>query len=296
MLMKYQNVFATLLIIIFISACSDQQNIPVGPSTIEIHQPGWADKTSDNFHGDEIAASNFNMESCQQCHGADYGGGLVESSCLTCHSQDNGPEACNTCHGVFAASADDLANVAPPGGLAGETAVTERAVGAHQQHLSYYPDLTTTCNECHKLPQSLNDAGHLDATTGAEVVFGGTLAVIVTEGGSRIPQVQYNTSNATCANTYCHGNWVLEKSNSNSAFVYLADKMEGNFSTASWVDASTAECGSCHALPPTGHIASELTGCGNCHSGVVDDQGKIIDNGKHINGKVNVFGQEYDMF
>ncbi len=68
--------------------------------------------------------------------------------------------------------------------------------------------------------------------------------------------------------------------------------MVGNNFSAKWnqVDGSQAECGSCHGLPPTGHQASTLTACVNCHIGVVDNQGNIIDKTKHINGVKNVFG------
>ena len=51
-------------------------------------------------------------------------------------------------------------------------------------------------------------------------------------------------------------------------------------------------CASCHALPPAGHMPFALSSCVNCHTGVVNGAGNIIDKTKHINGKVNVFGSE----
>ncbi|MDP4196679.1 MAG: hypothetical protein Q8940_16615, partial [Bacteroidota bacterium] len=62
------------------------------------------------------------------------------------------------------------------------------------------------------------------------------------------------------------------------------------------VDGSQAACGTCHGLPPKGHIGYPnnlpVTACGNsgCHSGVVDINGNIIDKNKHINGAINVRG------
>ena len=72
--------------------------------------------------------------------------------------------------------------------------------------------------------------------------------------------------------------------------------MEGNTATVSWVDSTTAVCGSCHSLAPTGHLSYDISACGGCHMGVVNASGVILDNKKHINGNVNVFGEEYPMF
>ena len=57
------------------------------------------------------------------------------------------------------------------------------------------------------------------------------------------------------------------------------------------MDGSEAQCGSCHGLPPTGHVDfGGLSTCTNCHFGIVNAQGQIIDKSKHINGVKNVFG------
>jgi hypothetical protein len=55
---------------------------------------------------------------------------------------------------------------------------------------------------------------------------------------------------------------------------------------------SQAACGTCHGLPPAGHIPFTVTSCVNCHSPVVDATGNISDKALHINGKINVFGTE----
>jgi hypothetical protein len=64
---------------------------------------------------------------------------------------------------------------------------------------------------------------------------------------------------------------------------------------ASPVWTASAACGTCHGLPPTGHTAATLTTCVNCHSGMIDATGTITDKTKHVNGKINVFGQERPM-
>jgi predicted CxxxxCH...CXXCH cytochrome family protein len=257
---------------------------------------GWV--AGANAHGAFLKNNAYNLNSCKGCHGQNYGTVKVNTSCLTCHTKQGGPEACNTCHGNFGGDPADFKNIAPPKGLDGETAATTPAVGAHQAHLAYYPGaaLAGTCQECHALPQSFAAAGHLDADGKAELLFKGTLANLKTEGGARVPNVSYSAANNSCANTYCHGNWGLLKSGSTRNFAYTADKMEGSNASPKWTDAATAACGSCHGLPPTGHLAAQLTTCVNCHLGVIDATGKIIDNTKHVNGKINVFGAEEPMF
>ncbi|KAA3658780.1 MAG: CxxxxCH/CxxCH domain-containing protein [Calditrichaeota bacterium] len=283
MLINNKIILVLSFAFLLVYACTDQKDIPVGPNTVDVHAVGWADKTSDNFHGDDIAAANYDMQSCQQCHGANYAGGLVESSCLTCHTQQNGPEACNTCHGTFAASASDITNSAPES-------------GAHDLHLEYFGDPVVSCAGCHAIPETLNAVGHIDTATGAEVIITDTLATLTTDAGQLILQPAYNQTTNSCQNIYCHGGWKLPKSGSELSSFYTTDYMEGNFASPVWNDAGTATCGSCHGLPPKGHREVEPTSCGTCHNGVVDAEGKIIDATKHINGKVNVFGNEYDMF
>jgi hypothetical protein len=69
--------------------------------------------------------------------------------------------------------------------------------------------------------------------------------------------------------------------------------MTGDNASPEWTDPDAVFCGSCHGLPPTGHNPFELDACANCHSSVVDATGSIIDKTKHVNGLLNVFGQEF---
>ncbi|MFQ6612318.1 MAG: CxxxxCH/CxxCH domain-containing protein [Fidelibacterota bacterium] len=48
------------------------------------HGAGWADSTSENFHGARVAQSG--IKSCAACHGEDYQGGSVNVSCYQCHA------------------------------------------------------------------------------------------------------------------------------------------------------------------------------------------------------------------
>lgn len=255
-------------------------------ATINVHKAGILTPTSPDFHGRFLANNGWNLPSCQQCHGSNYGGGLISTSCLTCHNQPQGPEACNTCHGDFI----DPSRIAPPQDLSNNTSTSFKGVGAHEKHL-YTNSLgkSIACETCHSVPQSLNSAGHLDGNLPAEV-FLNQLAIV-----NIASNANYNYSTVTCSNTYCHGNFEFKKTDAPAAyqFAYSADKMEGNNRSVVWnkVDGSEAVCGSCHSLPPVGHNDyGGLSTCVNCHTGVVNAQGQIINQEKHMNGVKNVFG------
>ncbi|NWF89240.1 MAG: hypothetical protein HXY50_07215 [Ignavibacteriaceae bacterium] len=255
-------------------------------STINVHKIGILTPTSPDFHGKFLAANNWNLPDCKQCHGSNYSGGSISSSCLTCHSQPAGPEACNTCHGDFS----NPSKTAPPQDLSGNTSTTFKGVGAHDKHLNTNSlGKTIECETCHTVPNSLTSSGHLDGNLPAEVNFTG-LAIFNAAGNAN-----YSSSTITCANTYCHGNFEFNKSDALLAnqFAYSADKMIGANKSVVWnkVDGTEAVCGSCHGLPPIGHTNfGGLNTCVNCHMGVVNAQGQIINQQKHINGEKNVFG------
>lgn len=268
---------------------SSYQGGTVSPScttchaTIPVHVDGIVNPVSPNFHGNYIAANlGWDTRACGSCHKSNYSGGIASPSCLTCHTETNGPEACNTCHG----SLSDPSKFAPPRALNGSIETTYPGVGAHISHL-YSNNLGSdiSCSTCHKFPQSLYADGHLGSDGKAEILFG-QLAI----QGSVNPN--YSFANNTCSDTYCHGKFTFYKDSSNFAFAYTASTMVGNNVSVKWnqVDGTQAACGTCHGLPPTGHVAAALTTCINCHPGVVDNQGNIINRTKHINGVKNVFG------
>ncbi|MDP4175583.1 MAG: CxxxxCH/CxxCH domain-containing protein [Bacteroidota bacterium] len=262
-------------------------------STIQVHTDST---TTASSHGAYLRAHDWNLGGCKQCHGASYAGGQFQAatSCNNqgCHSSANGgsPEACNTCHGQF----HDPTKIAPPRSVTGDTATSNRGVGAHASHL-YTASISNTvsCAECHTIPQGVFAAGHLDTGLPAEVNFHGPL-------GTKNSSPVYNSGNLTCANTYCHGNFSFSKASAPASdqFAYAEDNIVGANFSPKWtqVDGSQAACGTCHGLPPKGHIGYPnnlpVTACGNsgCHSGVVDINGNIIDKNKHINGAINVRG------
>jgi predicted CxxxxCH...CXXCH cytochrome family protein len=280
--------------------CAKLQDTPPGAiaSGITAHPDGWSDPASPNFHGKAIAASSWDMRQCRTCHGQTYAGGAVKVSCLTCHMKSAGPENCTTCHGGT--------NAAPPRDLSGNTAEAARGVGAHQVHLvgpRDFASATVLCADCHKVPATVYEAGHVDSPLPVEVSINSALAKTQTSGVTPAPT--YDVATGKCSNTYCHGNFRLRKpSTTIYDFVYADSVLVGNKAAPVWNAGSPeAACGTCHgsvtsqgaSVVPTGHNYSALTGCGAtpCHSGIVDATGKIKDPSKHMNGKVNVQGLEY---
>ncbi len=250
-------------------------------NVIDSHPDGWVDPNSTDFHGQYIGNNQWDLTGCQGCHGADYSGGITNTSCLTCHPAT--PEDCVVCHGGV-----DNQTGAPPEDLAGNTSTDATGVGAHTEHLSDGSlSVAFECGICHVVPNNFIDPGHVDSDSPAEISFT-SLALI--------DSANAQWDGETCANSYCHGNWSLAKSASDKSFMYSADNMTGNNYSPNWTKPPSGTCGTCHALPPVGHTDVGLDICGDCHSSVVDNNGTIIDKTKHVNGLINVFGEEYPMF
>lgn len=271
--------------LLFMAACSELRDDLPSASTGErtIHATGWVDTASSGFHGNVIRKANWEMSSCQSCHGRDYRGGVSGVSCRTCHTEAGGPESCSTCHGST--------NPAPPRDISKNTQPSSRGVGAHQTHIrGTTRAANAVCTDCHNVPSSVYEAGHLDSDLPAEVVFLGFRSSKSTAGFTP----SYSTSTGTCSNSYCHGNFT-----------------NGNPTNAvAWSGFTSAaiECGTCHgdpsratlaerALPKTsaeGGTHPNNLNCSGCHGDVVNASLSFVNAGKHINGKLNVFGTERD--
>jgi hypothetical protein len=247
------------------------------------HPDGWA--PPGNGHAIYMQSINWQYQACQVCHGIDYRGGSSGSSCFTCHTEAEGLQACNLCHGTRGGSISDIASWAPPKDLMNNTATTAVGVGAHQKHLTgttwstaYFPN----CTLCHEPISSYYDPNHIDSEEGVNMQFGAA----ATWQGKVSPQ--WDHSSATCADTYCHGNFWFNKSESANAWAYEGASIRGNNRAMDWtrVGVGNADCGTCHGLPPTGHIL--VPSCNPCHGSVVDANNNIIDKSKHINGVVDL--------
>ncbi len=244
---------------------------------------------------------SYPLSQCKACHGASYAGARDPNlTCMKsgCHVDVNNtpksPESCSTCHGVFNAPGNNLLSAAPPTSVLGSSDPTTRGVGAHQNHLvTNVLGNAVKCQECHTVPSQLASPGHL-GTLPAVAVFNDTLARLTTGKGTNVPHPTYDPTTLKCSNTFCHGNWTLRKATSTSQFIYVDSVIVGANNSPTWTAGTSAvKCGTCHGIPPKGHLVLDLSSCGTCHIGVVDNNGNITDKTKHMNGKVDVFGQEY---
>jgi len=277
-----------ILTIAFAAAgCSDlKDTLPATTLATGVHPDGWLTKTSKDFHGEAIRGQGWDMRSCKTCHGGTYAGGTSGVTCRTCHTETLGPEHCNVCHG----SAN---NSAPPRDLKGNTATTFRGVGEHQVHvLGTARSAAVGCSDCHVLPSGgIYDTTHIGANPGqAEITLIGGLASRATSGVTPVPV--YYAESASCANTYCHG----------------AFRNGNGINPVFWNGgaALSTACGSCHgdvskttlaeqALPKTaaqgGNHPNNLA-CSNCHDGVINASMNFTNSSKHIDGYLNLFGQD----
>lgn len=146
------------------------------------------------------------------------------------------PEPCSGCHGTPAL-------FSPPPGVDGERAVAAPEVGAHAAHLlPAYGHGPVACTECHRVPATVEDEGHIDYPP-AELHWG----PLATAGGA-----EPRWDGATCAGGYCHGGTLAG----------------GTVPAPEWtrVDGTQAACGACHGLPPPAPHPSSSTDCPTCHA------------------------------
>jgi predicted CxxxxCH...CXXCH cytochrome family protein len=292
--------------VLLVSGCSDLKNEPqaASPVFVYVHPQGFKSPSSPDFHGKAIQNAGWEMRDCRQCHGGAYTGGNA-LSCVSagCHvdasENPKSPESCNTCHGTFSSVASDTLSWMPPRSLDGDTASTARGVGAHQYHLiSTFMDLSPpfTCATCHQVPSSVYAAGHLNASGRAQVTFVASLAKTPSGGVTPSPSYDYDAQNPKCSNTYCHGNWSVRKSASSYQFAYTDSVIVGNSYAPHWTGGESEDaCGSCHGLPPTGHrdFGTDVSTCNSCHYLDPAKQGGALDKSIHVNGKIDLYGQEY---
>lgn len=266
-----------------IVGCTDNGCHP----SINVHVEGIVDTMSQNFHGNFIRTNGWDILDCKKCHGENYSGGIASPTCTNCHTHPNGPESCNTCHGDF----NEPNLISPPQDTKNNFGTDSPGVGAHKVHL-YDNDIAAIieCSTCHIVPEKYSSEGHIGQTGRADVIFNNTAIINIASNA------EYDFENINCSNTYCHGNFEYLKADApeNHKFAYAEgfDRISGNNKSIIWnkVDGTQAECGSCHGIPPLGHIESTLTGCGTCHSGIVDRNGNLVDSlkYKHIDGKIDL--------
>ncbi|HTP53083.1 MAG TPA: CxxxxCH/CxxCH domain-containing protein [Anaeromyxobacteraceae bacterium] len=218
-----------------------------------------------------------------------------------------GGSACTTCHGDFSRTAnmggtDPDLGAAPPAAPAGQPS---DVIGAHLAHVNPAASGSLRgpmhCDACHNPVPT--DASHATNPPANIVVFGAlAFGPSVTTDGTNPNAPKWNgvhagstITNPTCSAVYCHG-----------SFRWFADGADGadivgNAFTPDWTQgASEITCGSCHSLPPTGHIQNAFIGsapvsptvCNGCHPGTVAPDGTIVVDAvtglsDHINGAID---------
>jgi predicted CxxxxCH...CXXCH cytochrome family protein len=86
---QYINLVLTILALaFFLISCSDlKKDLPTAESSeTKIHDVGWNDTSSINFHGRVLKSSNYDLKQCVTCHSTQFNGGTSGVRCDTCHS------------------------------------------------------------------------------------------------------------------------------------------------------------------------------------------------------------------
>ena len=232
--------------------------------------PNWLDEfkgenNCDKCHGNPPPPPHPQWSNCVLCHdeslNADNSINIAAGKHIDGIVQAKGE--CYDCHG-------QQPNAWPALRLHGETETTTLSVGAHATHmLGGNIAGPMACESCHKVPEHLDDPGHLDSELPAELVFSG---IAVHDGAQ--PSWNRGDNTGTCSSVYCHGSTLEGGTNTEPEWTKVGQ--------------GEASCGSCHSLPPPApHPASSA--CATCHPGMaLDDSHIVAGGGLHINGVVDV--------
>jgi predicted CxxxxCH...CXXCH cytochrome family protein len=223
----------------------------------QVHPAGYGAREQHGHDFDRLGPSTCATASC---HGTALTGGTSGGpSCNGCHN--NWQTSCTFCHGGTANPTG-----APPQGTLGQTAATDRHVGAHTEHVTATANhAAIACGACHTNPSSALTPMHVDGS--------GSVVQAEVRYSPLNPSGTYNTGTAACANLYCHGNGRTSAG------------------TATWTSTAPLTCTSCHPTNGQGmsgdhkkHIADENMECSECHQTVVNAAMGIIAPGLHVNG------------
>ncbi|MEO6773638.1 MAG: CxxxxCH/CxxCH domain-containing protein [Kofleriaceae bacterium] len=243
--MKLAPVRPVIALAIALAGCSDSRTLSApcdgGGCAVTLHAPGILDPASPNFHVALLKQNNWGFALCATCHGRDFSGGTSGVSCLSCHAA--GPTACVTCHG------------------AGPTS------NAHPAHAS--TALTTVgCNECHVVPTSWDQDGHIlhdgvAITTPAQVTLGARANLTLAPTDRAGPA---SWDGQSCSNVYCHG-----------AVLHAGG---GTTTAPRWDDPTPiGGCTTCHGDPPP-TPSHARTDCATCHPSSAGHINGVVDLGR----------------
>jgi predicted CxxxxCH...CXXCH cytochrome family protein len=245
----------------------------VGCSNVACHGAGLAEGNGSNTEP-RWTVIDGTQAACGTCHATPPGGNHPgEADCSGCHSEVMSSATeflrpdlhvdgvvqvvggnCVSCHG---GESDGFNSPAPPLDTQGNSATTERGVGAHRSHLRESDwRAAVTCDECHAVPSTVDAPGHNDTALPAELTWGDR-----PQAGDVMPL--FDGLNCT---VYCHGASLSGGSNTSPAWTT--------------VDGTQAACGTCHGNPPPApHPVATPMACGGCHPS---------DPALHINGMLDL--------
>jgi len=239
-----------------------------GPTAGSSHDsPVWTSQQSlgcSSCHGAPPPAPHPQLTNCSHCHAAVVGSDDHTIIDRTRHVDGvvdvSFSASCTSCHGST--------NPAPPFGVHGESTTSSPAVGAHQAHLaSGARSRAVVCSDCHLVPKSPLDPGHIDTPLPAEVTFSGVASAF---GGAP------SYANGTCSEVSCHGGKFTGTHRSGGSNV-----------SPVWtkVDGTQAGCGSCHGLPPPAPHPYQ-NDCSACHEDLAADNVHFKHPELHVDGVV----------
>jgi len=240
-----------------------------GPSAEHASSPAWTSQIGGDCtscHGMPPPAPHPQMEACALCHAEviDPSGTIVAPSAHVDGTVNvDAPVACNGCHG-------DATSPAPPRDLLGNTAPSFPGVGAHRAHVEgSVNSRPVPCEECHAVPSSLLDPGHVDTFGPAELRFSG-----VARSFTSSPSY----ADGTCSDTYCHG-----------AVFPFGHPSGATTPIPSWtsVTAGPLPCDACHGLPPPAPHPPGPAFCSDCHP-TAGQLLNIIHPLRHVDGRVDL--------
>lgn len=205
-------------------------------------------------HGLPPALPHPHVTDCSQCHGeviAKDGTFIRPDKHVDGKVEVQLSSQCNACHG-------SEPNGGPPPDLSGSTAPSSRGAGAHATHLVRgATHEAVACTECHVVPSTVEQSGHIDSDGRAEVTFGA-----LAKNGNHSPT--YAAASQSCGSTYCHGSAAPAWTNPRS---------------------SDKACGSCHGLPPA-LPHPQNSACSQCHSATIRSDRTFAKPELHVNGTV----------
>ena len=180
------------------------------------------------------AAAQADASVCEECHGADFSGGVSGVACASCHVNGSPltQTGCTSCHGK------------PPTG----TAAPNRA-GAHNTvtgHFAAQVTLPDGCNTCH------NGAG-----TGTVLHDNGVVDVQFLSAYSAKSGTAVHNADGTCSNVSCHGGQTTP--------VWLSGKIDVSTQCTSCHSFGTTQYNSFVSGQHYFHVLLQNINCNFCH-------------------------------